>query len=419
MRRGALLLLLLLPCVAHASLREEVALTLRDSSQSPDVYLVVDLEPENPYVQQQLVLRRELWQAIPLDEPQFDELVVPHALIEKLGESERTELRDGRSYRVSTRQYALMPQRSGTWTIPPLVMRAGVPATTGAEPLLVVTPELQVEVRPAPNGIPPDQWLPSPWLHVDWDWPAALPLEVGRSVDVTYKIRAGNLSAVQLPELLWVTQPGLIGVPRRTRVATEFVGLELAGNREWTLTLAPTRAGNYTLPGFEFPWWNTLESRAEVARIPPLTLNVVGRGEVASSPARQRQTAVGISLLTMLLLVALVRWRSIWCAPLRRVIRIGRFWRACRRNDAHAAAALLRRLEEGPHSLPLRQAVTELDSHRFGRQLGGWDGTRLWRAWREQQHSPRRAQWPVLPDLYPPRTPPAVGPERTDGAGGS
>lgn len=407
MSRAAWLLLLLpFAGMADAALREEVALTLRDASLSPDLYLVVELEPESPYVQQQTVLRSELWQAIPLDEPRFDELAVPHALVEGLGESERTELRDGRSYRVTTRQYALMPQRSGAWSVPPLVLRAGVPGAASSEPLRVVTPGMKVTVRPAPGDVPTEQWLPSPWLHVDWDWPAALPLEVGRSVDVTYRIRAGNLSAVQLPELLWAPQPGLITVPRRTRVATEFVALELAGNREWTFSLVPTRAGDYTLPGFELPWWSTLEHRPEVAYIPPLTLNVVGRGEVAKPQARQRQEVIGAIVAGLLLLGALLRWRRHLRAALQRGVRIARFRRACRRNDADAAAALLRPSDRANASGALAKAIGELDRCRFGPNPAVWDGASLWRAWRSRKSRSARGPDASLPVLYPTVPPP-------------
>lgn len=402
-RPHALLLALCLVGSAEAALREEVALTLRDGSSAPDVFLAVEVTPENPYVQQQVMLRRELWQAIDLREPAFADPVLEHAMLEQFNDSERTVKRDGRTYRVTTRHIALMPQRSGPWTIPPMVLRAGLPVDGRIEPWQAATPELQLEVRPAPVGAPLDHWLPSPWLHVDWDWPETMPLEVGRGIDVTYKIRAGNLTAMQLPELRWAPQEGLISVPRRVVVATETVDLELAGNREWTVSLVPTRAGRYVLPAFEFPWWNTLEDRPEVAYIPSLTLNVYARGQIGSAPARQsrlQRGAAGVGIV----LFAVIIWRRRWLMSMaqqgRRTVRL---WRACRRHDAAAAAAALHAMGGCKDSGELQRATVELESCRFGRVRVRWNGAALWRAWRSSRRGRSRSDHRAvpLPDLYP------------------
>ena len=105
----------------------------------------------------------------------------------------------------------------------------------------------------------------------------------GKPITRRIMMTADGLAASQLPAITpqvpegikpYEEKPQLSDTPRRTGISS---------SRETVLTLVPTRAGEYTLPAIEIPWWNTLSGQQEVARLPELTLEVLP----ASTPLPQ------------------------------------------------------------------------------------------------------------------------------------
>jgi hypothetical protein len=74
--------------------------------------------------------------------------------------------------------------------------------------------------------------------------------------------------------------------------------------REEKIALIPSKAGSYTLPAIEIPWFNTLTNKMEVAHIPETTINVLAGAETPAasntdvSSQTQQQAAPAVQLAT-------------------------------------------------------------------------------------------------------------------------
>jgi len=60
--------------------------------------------------------------------------------------------------------------------------------------------------------------------------------------------------------------------------------------REEKIALIPSKAGSYTLPAIEIPWFNTKSQKMEVARIPETTITAVAVAGTQSAPVAPELT---------------------------------------------------------------------------------------------------------------------------------
>lgn len=98
-----------------------------NSSKNDDLFLEVEVSPESPYVQSQMLYTLRLFRRVQITQASLNEPVLADAIIEKLGEDKNfnTEV-NGVAYVVTERKYAIFPQKSGIATIEPLVLTAEV-----------------------------------------------------------------------------------------------------------------------------------------------------------------------------------------------------------------------------------------------------------------------------------------------------
>jgi hypothetical protein len=248
-----------------------------------DVFIDAAIEPRTPYVQQQLRLTVKLYFALnltdgSLDEPQADGLVV-----RKLGQDSNYAADvAGRRYRVLERHYALLPEKSGTLSVPPIGFRGhavdpgdinsffsrgrSVAARSDAIPL---------DVRPRPQASGTDAWLPARSASLTIDGvDAATIAKVGEPLTLTLHLKAQGLGFEQLPELKLPPIEGADVYPDKTTTQNRDDGEWLFGERERKFAIVPNRPGPLILPSISVDWWNTAQDRAETAQVPERILNV-------------------------------------------------------------------------------------------------------------------------------------------------
>ena len=89
-----------------------------------DVYIEAAVEPRAPYVQQQVSLTVKLYFAVNLTDGSLDEPQVDGLVVRKLGQDANYAADvGGRRYRVLERHYALLPEKSGAVSLPPIAFR--------------------------------------------------------------------------------------------------------------------------------------------------------------------------------------------------------------------------------------------------------------------------------------------------------
>jgi hypothetical protein len=263
------------------------------------VMLEAEVEPTQPYVQQQTIYTVRLLHAVPLSSASLSDPRADNALVKPLGDARRYETyRDGKVYRVIERRYAVVPQRSGALRIDGPVLTGRVPdnsqpgnslrdrffgtdpfagfgSLVGAtRPIQVRTPEKTLDVKPQPPATP-QPWLPAESLSLEQQWSKdPQQLRAGEPVTRTVVIRARGLTDEQLPEPDLAIGPDASHYPDQPRGETRIDGDNLVAEKILSAAIVPARAGGLEIPALEVGWWDVKAGEARVARLPAMRLDV-------------------------------------------------------------------------------------------------------------------------------------------------
>ncbi|NJN47225.1 MAG: protein BatD [Candidatus Competibacteraceae bacterium] len=258
--------------------------TNADAQQpAADLFIEVQAEPLDPYVQAQVQYTVRLFFAVPLLEGSLAAPSPPNAVVERLGEDVRFQTqRDGRRYQVIERRYALFAQRSGTLTIPALnfegriadnnqgsLFSRGRRIKRSSDPMIL-------DVRPRPAASVGPYWLPSAALSLQDVWSQHPPqFRVGEPITRTLRLEARGLSKSQLPELTWPNFDWARFYPDQPVTENSIDGQWLMSRREQSIALVPTRAGRFTFPEVQLDWWDTQQDKPRTAVLPALDIEVL------------------------------------------------------------------------------------------------------------------------------------------------
>ncbi|CAI8886618.1 BatD family protein [Methylocaldum szegediense] len=256
-----------------------------------DLFLEVEAEPKNPYVQAQViytvrVLSRVHFGGANLSEPSSDD-----ALIQKLGDDRRyTTYRNGLQYTAIERKYAVFPQKSGTLLLEPLTLEARRTSAGqslfnqffnhSARILRAHSDSITLDVRPIPTAFSGEHWLPAEHLEIEDSWSQDdLKTTAGEPITRTITVRADGTTVGLLPELApkaaGQSPSDIKRYPDQPLLNEQKLASGLASVRQEKIALIPARSGTYRLPPIEIPWWNTKTDRMEIARLPERILTAL------------------------------------------------------------------------------------------------------------------------------------------------
>lgn len=260
-----------------------------------DLFLEVEAEPKNPYVQAQViytvrVLSRVHFGGANLSEPSSDD-----ALIQKLGDDRRyTTYRNGLQYTAIERKYAVFPQKSGTLLLEPLTLEARRTSAGqslfnqffnhSARILRAHSDSITLDVRPIPTAFSGEHWLPAEHLEIEDSWSQDdLKTTAGEPITRTITVRADGTTVGLLPELApkaaGQSSADIKRYPDQPLLNEQKLATGVLSVRQEKIALIPSRSGSYRLPPIEIPWWNTKTDRMEIARLPERILTVLPGAE--------------------------------------------------------------------------------------------------------------------------------------------
>ncbi|MDT7042945.1 BatD family protein [Candidatus Nitronereus thalassa] len=272
------------------------------TGQARDLFLDVQVQPKNPYVQSQVTVTMKLFHALSLREGSLDEPKAPDVLVQKLGEDRSYEtVLDGRRYGVIERQYALFPQKSGKVTIPSLTFTGKVqdqqhrrslfddmmgnrPGLFGADPFGTLrtvrtrSESFTLTVQPIPSTIQGDTWLPAQEFILQESWlPESFEKEakVGEPITRTITMVAKGLTGTQLPDLPVSDQPNVNVYPDQPKTETRVEDAMAIGIRQQKMAFVPTASGPLHLPEVRIPWWDSKTKQQRVAVLPSRIVNIL------------------------------------------------------------------------------------------------------------------------------------------------
>ena len=437
--------------------------TAQADAGSQDVFLEVEVDRTDPYVQSQLLYTVRLLLAVDIIDGSLSEPQINNALVERLGKDASFEaLRGARRYRVIERRYAVFPQVSGVLMIEPMRFVGQIVDRSKQRSMFdgffdrgksirARSSSIQLTVRPQPNGYA-GVWLPARELTLEEAWSTQPPVfRVGEPITRTLTLRALGLGGAQLPELPASSVAALKIYPDQPTTDSNQQGNWVTGIRQERQALVPSETGRVELPAIRIPWWDVNANKRKEAVIPgrvvtvaaadgasPVSaVNVRGEGGATAREQPAHASATRIWQVTSVVLcvgwiVTLLAWYrrihhkqrvvtgpALDIAPERRCRR--RLRDACLGHDMRGAKtalldwARLRWRADPPCSLGaiaarldnplLTGAIRDLDHALYCAPPMNWDGAQLWATVEPLmgRDGPRAARPPLLPDLVPGR----------------
>ncbi len=272
-----------------------------------DLFMEVEATPASPYVQSQVIYTLRLFTRIEIAQARLNEPEASDAVIEKLGEDSNynTQVK-GMDYSVTERKYAVFPQKSGSLTIKPLVLTAEVLTNNRSgfngffssqitQTRRVTSKEITLDVKPAPASFTGAHWLSAEQLELKQEWSGDInQMKVGEPLTRTLTLSAKGTTVGQLPELSTANTNDQLKTYPDQPVLQEQKKLEgLVALRQEKIALIPSKAGDYTLPAIEIPWFNTQSQKMEVARIPETKITAIALAGT-QAPVTAPETPVAV-----------------------------------------------------------------------------------------------------------------------------
>lgn len=260
-------------------------------------FLAAAVDSSAPYIGQQDTYTLKLFYAGSLTggqlgDPQADGAQVIHLN----GDTRYQTTRNGQTYQVVERHYALVPERSGRIMVRGPTFMGRMLSGGGSDPfdsffddgkpVEARADDIALDVRAAPAGAGAP-WLPAQSVQLKL---SGLPkdgrIKAGEPLSLTLSVVAIGVPADRLPEPQLPPLAGARVYPDKTQDATRDDGRWLRGSRTRTFAIVPGGAGQLILPAITLNWWNVAQDRAEQARVPAHALTVVGSmGGNAATPA--------------------------------------------------------------------------------------------------------------------------------------
>ncbi|BBL73854.1 BatD family protein [Methylomagnum ishizawai] len=436
----------------------------RRNSGDGEVFMEVEAEPKNPYVQAQVIYSVRVLSRIAFGDARLSTPEAADTLVERLGDGQSPSsivTRNGVQYKMTEIRYALFPQKSGPLRIEP--MRLEMQVAGGSRSMFnaflnpqtrtqrIASEALTLEVRPVPAEFKGRHWLPAGHLELEDSWAKNPPKTMaGDPLTRTLTLKAQGATVGLLPEISATATalPDAIKQYPDQPIQNEEKSISgLIGIRQEKTAMMASKPGTYTIPALEIPWWNTLENRMETARIPERTLTVQAAatrqipetpaptGEAskpsrtteppnAALPATVSQTSGPWFWLVFLFGFGWISTGLAWWLSKRSnrkpsipvnsdggipthklVLAIEH---ACKTNDAVAARKALSdwvnnhrpRSEPQHYGSRLAKEIKLLDQCLYGRGQSAWEGQGLWQSFRDHIESMAR-DVPRKPTLEP------------------
>jgi hypothetical protein len=309
-------------------LKLTVAQAAEPAPGTGSAHVFVQVEAPNPdkpiYVQQQIPYTVRLFYD---DAVVRGELAPPDpgdAIVEQLGaETRSTAVRNGHTYNVVERRYAIAPEKSGVLHIPPARFSgtaievqgaaqagdgqddddpmqrwlrgtpfandpffrrgfgSGMGLGDGGRPVSASSQAISINVQPRPATATGD-WLPAQQVTLHDSWQDNPPhFEVGEPVTRTITVNAKGLAASQVPALTLAPPGNARMYPEASDNQSRTDGEFVYGISKQSVTYIPTAAGTVTVPAVNLGWWNTQTNSPSVASLPAVQFDAVAAAGAA------------------------------------------------------------------------------------------------------------------------------------------
>jgi hypothetical protein len=289
--------LLAIPSLAVGNRRTQpLTLTVTASQVAPTragdpAFIEAEADAQSPYVQQAVGYTVRLYYATQLVSGELDQDPPDGATLQRVGEDLQYEREvGGRRYHVVERRFLLIPERSGTLTVPGARFAGrGVGSLfddlfgDADQNLRASSPPRFLTVRPIPADAS-QPWLPLRALELHY---GATPqrARAGEAATVTVEADADGATAAQLPELQLQAGDGAQVFADPPQSDERFVEGRPRVHLTRRFSIVPARAGALRIAGPSLAWWDVRVGATRTATLPDLQIQVIPGSGAFASPA--------------------------------------------------------------------------------------------------------------------------------------
>jgi hypothetical protein len=255
------------------------------------VFIESEADAQEPYVQQAVGYTVRLYYATPLISGQLDQATPDGAALQRVGEDAQYA-RDvgGHAYTVVERHYLLIPEHSGTLTIPGAQFHGKGAGGffddllgDGDRDLHANSAPRFLKVRAAPADAP-QPWLPLRALGLRY---LATPqaARAGEAMTVTVEATADGATAAQIPELQLPVADGAQVFADPAQHDETFTDGRPQVRMVRKFSIVPARAGTLRISGPRMSWWDVRAGIARTASLADINVQVApGANGLGATP---------------------------------------------------------------------------------------------------------------------------------------
>jgi len=268
-----------------------------------DIFIESVADATAPYVQQTVGWGCGLYPGVWIVSGQLDQPAPDGASLQRVGDDAQfgREI-GGRRYQVVERHFLLIPERSGTLTMPGAVFQGRGVAGFFDRVFGDGTADLQaraaphfLRVRALPTGAP-QPWLPLRSLQLKYR-NVPTDLRAGAASALEIEASADGATAAQLPDLVLPPIDGVQVFADAPRREDHMVAGRPTATVVRRFSLVPEHAGAVRIASPSLAWWDVGAGAARTARLPPLSLQVTGTAARGADDASPSSNAGGSTAL--------------------------------------------------------------------------------------------------------------------------
>jgi len=259
------------------------------SGSTKDFIVELETSSKSVFIQEQVIVTVRLLIAQNINSYQFSELRISNSdtIIQALGKDKQYKTyRGAKPYIIIEKQFSIFPQHQGNLVIEPFVAEIGVanrnsrqnmfdPFNSNTTVKRIQSNKVSLNIKAAPKSFTSNDWLPTTSLKLIEEWPKTAKFYTGEPITRTLTLMADGLTASQLPEIKSLSITNLKQYPDKPVLKDNISGKGISSIRAEKIALIPTKAGSYTIPAIDIPWWNTKTNKIEFAHVTSRRITVL------------------------------------------------------------------------------------------------------------------------------------------------
>lgn len=269
------------------------------TDSTDDLRVEMVLDKSEVFENGQVIVTRRLLYGVAVGGLEMQPFELPGAQVIELGDNQYETTRNGRRFGVYEVAYAVFPREAGELNIPAqsLDIQVGRRNLLSGRPaqkvrLQMGAETLQVKARPA--EFTPQEWLVANKLDLSdsWSQPPEQ-IRLGESLTRTVTLATVGAAPDRLPTFEFADIPGMNVYAEPLQNTEDLNSRGVINARQRSVAFVPVKPGLIEIPELVVRWWNSTENRAEQARLPARTIEVLpaAAGSSVSVPAAPAQPA--------------------------------------------------------------------------------------------------------------------------------